>query len=320
MPPATGASSGKEMMNHLDDVVQRLDWLEELVCAVTRDLFEAKAQQSALGVSLIRLEQQVPGPGNGALVFHTPNPVDGPALPTGNYFIAPPPPGANANLTTLGLEGRTMTQSTVVTWPTHHTRSNSQSLMTPGIQCRGSIAVSGISCSAALRSTDASRCLLSIFSMTPKYGTTASSSTAGRRRGIASSSSSTRTSDHPSPRARYWHCSAGTAPLTSIATSSWPCPAMIRPYPRSTKCSSSLRGLATNFGPMLPSRSHSHWTRRSCTRGLTPGVTHRVPCRHQLPPDLALAFTANHQPRPPLKLRAQDRRRRWPPSTARRSS
>jgi hypothetical protein len=46
----------------MDNVVQRLDPLKELVCVVMEDLRDVKAQQTMLQVSLIRLEQQVPGP------------------------------------------------------------------------------------------------------------------------------------------------------------------------------------------------------------------------------------------------------------------
>jgi hypothetical protein len=42
MPPATGAGSGKETT--IDEVVLRLDRLEELVHAVTSDLRNVKAQ------------------------------------------------------------------------------------------------------------------------------------------------------------------------------------------------------------------------------------------------------------------------------------
>jgi hypothetical protein len=75
----------------LDDVILRLDRLEELLRAVTGDLRDIKAQQSALGVSLIRLEQQVRGPGDGASMLHVSNPPESLALATGNASIAPPP-------------------------------------------------------------------------------------------------------------------------------------------------------------------------------------------------------------------------------------
>jgi hypothetical protein len=60
MPPTTGSSSGKSLA--IDDVVQWLDRLEELVHAVTGNLPDVKAQQTALGVCL---KQQVPGSANG---------------------------------------------------------------------------------------------------------------------------------------------------------------------------------------------------------------------------------------------------------------
>jgi hypothetical protein len=48
MPLATGLA--------MEETVHRLDRLEELVHAVTGDLHDVKAQQTALGVSLIHLE------------------------------------------------------------------------------------------------------------------------------------------------------------------------------------------------------------------------------------------------------------------------
>jgi hypothetical protein len=59
MPPTTRSGSEKE--SSIDDVVQRFNRLEELVRTVTSDLRDVKAQQTMLGVSLIRLEQQVLG-------------------------------------------------------------------------------------------------------------------------------------------------------------------------------------------------------------------------------------------------------------------
>jgi hypothetical protein len=59
MPPTTRSGSEKE--SSINDVVQRFNRLEELVRTVTSDLHDVKAQQTMLGVSLIRLEQQVLG-------------------------------------------------------------------------------------------------------------------------------------------------------------------------------------------------------------------------------------------------------------------
>jgi hypothetical protein len=88
MPLAAGTSFGKETGNPLDDVVQRLDRLEELVRAITGDLHDIKAQQTALGVSLIHLEQHVPGASNGVSGLHmSPN---GQMPPSGNSSVAPP--------------------------------------------------------------------------------------------------------------------------------------------------------------------------------------------------------------------------------------
>jgi hypothetical protein len=50
MPPTTGSGSRKETCLAMDDVVHRLDRLEELVRAVTGDLRDVKAQQTTLGV------------------------------------------------------------------------------------------------------------------------------------------------------------------------------------------------------------------------------------------------------------------------------
>jgi hypothetical protein len=123
-----------------------------------------------------------------------PNPADAPALPkpTGNSSVALPPLRPSAtSMTTLDAGRQTATR------PTHHTRSNSQSLMASGIQCCGSTVVSGTFDSVALRSTDTSRWLPSIFSTMPKSGTTASSSTMGHHRRTTSSSLSTRALAYP---------------------------------------------------------------------------------------------------------------------------
>jgi hypothetical protein len=61
---------------------------------VTNDLRDVKAQQMALGVSLIYLKQQVQGPGDGASTHHTSDP----SLPgTGNGSVALPPPGGRSH-------------------------------------------------------------------------------------------------------------------------------------------------------------------------------------------------------------------------------
>jgi hypothetical protein len=56
MPPATGSGSMKETGLAMEEIVHRLDRLEGLVHDVTGDLRDVKAQQTALGVSLIHLE------------------------------------------------------------------------------------------------------------------------------------------------------------------------------------------------------------------------------------------------------------------------
>jgi hypothetical protein len=84
--PLTESSSEKE--SSINNVVQRLDRLEELVRAVTGDLHDVKAQQTALGVSLIHLKQQVPGSANGVSAQHTPD-----SLGTGTSFPGRAPAG-----------------------------------------------------------------------------------------------------------------------------------------------------------------------------------------------------------------------------------
>jgi hypothetical protein len=91
MPPATSAGSGKDTV--VDEVVLSLDRLEELVHVVTSDLRDIKAQQTALGVSLIRLEQQVPGSNDGASTAHVVNPQDSPPSGGGTTSIVPPHTG-----------------------------------------------------------------------------------------------------------------------------------------------------------------------------------------------------------------------------------
>jgi hypothetical protein len=88
MTPAMGTGSGKESGNPLDDVIQHLDCLEELVHVVTSDLHDVKAQQTVMGVSMIRLEQQVPKVGDSASSLHMP--PDGQMPPTSNSSMAPP--------------------------------------------------------------------------------------------------------------------------------------------------------------------------------------------------------------------------------------
>jgi hypothetical protein len=83
MPPTTGSSSGKSLA--IDDVVQWLDCLEELVHAVTGDLPDVKAQQTALGVCL---KQQVQGSANGTSTQLTPDPS---GTGTGTGSVAPIP-------------------------------------------------------------------------------------------------------------------------------------------------------------------------------------------------------------------------------------
>jgi hypothetical protein len=93
MPPPADTSFGKKAGNALDDVVQRLNRLEELVRAVTGDLRDVKAQQTVLDVSLIRLEQQVPRAGDGTSGLHVS--PDDQTSPTGNSLVAPPPAGGH---------------------------------------------------------------------------------------------------------------------------------------------------------------------------------------------------------------------------------
>jgi hypothetical protein len=88
MPPATDVGSGKETTT--DEVVLRLDCLEELVRTVTNDLHDIKAQQTALGVSLICLEQQVPGPSECASAAHAANQPDSQLSGVGNASVVPP--------------------------------------------------------------------------------------------------------------------------------------------------------------------------------------------------------------------------------------
>jgi hypothetical protein len=91
MPPATDAGSGKDTA--VDEVVLCLDHLEELVHVVNRDLRDVKAQQTALRVSLIRLEQQVSGPGEGALAVHAAKSHDSSPSGMGHASVTPLPPG-----------------------------------------------------------------------------------------------------------------------------------------------------------------------------------------------------------------------------------
>jgi hypothetical protein len=88
MTLAMGTGSGKESGNPLDDVIQHLDCLEELVHIVTSDLHDVKAQQTVMGVSMIRLEQQVPKVGDSTSSLHMP--PDGQMPPTSNSSMAPP--------------------------------------------------------------------------------------------------------------------------------------------------------------------------------------------------------------------------------------
>jgi hypothetical protein len=62
---------------------------------MTGDLQDVKAQQTALGISLIRLKQQVPGPDDGVLALHTLNPLESPHLASRNASVAPPPLGGH---------------------------------------------------------------------------------------------------------------------------------------------------------------------------------------------------------------------------------
>jgi hypothetical protein len=87
MPPVTGVGSAKETA--VDEVVLRLDRLEELVHAMTSDLRNVKAQQTALELSLIRLEQQVSGPGEGTSAVHAVNPQDSHPSSAGNMSVMP---------------------------------------------------------------------------------------------------------------------------------------------------------------------------------------------------------------------------------------
>jgi hypothetical protein len=68
MPPIANTSSRKIAGNPQDDDIQCLDRLEELVHAVTGLPRDVKAKQTTLGVSLIHLEQQVLGAGNGQFI------------------------------------------------------------------------------------------------------------------------------------------------------------------------------------------------------------------------------------------------------------
>jgi hypothetical protein len=76
------------------------------------DLHDVKAQQTALGVPLIRLEQQVPGPGYDAPTLHAANPPKSPLPVTGNVSIVLLPLGADHRIMP-DAEGRTATGSTM---------------------------------------------------------------------------------------------------------------------------------------------------------------------------------------------------------------
>jgi hypothetical protein len=96
MPPATSMGSGKETA--VNEIVLHLDRLEELVHAMTSDLRDVKAQQIALGVSLIRLEQQVSDPGKGTSAAHVANPQDSQLSGAGNVSVAPPNSGGRRRM------------------------------------------------------------------------------------------------------------------------------------------------------------------------------------------------------------------------------
>jgi hypothetical protein len=194
MPPATDAGSVKDAM--VDEVVLCFDRLEELVPAVTSDLHDVKAQQTALRVSLIRLEQQASGPGDGASTAHAANSHDSP--PSARAMRLSCHHSREAVRTPIVADHQTATSSTPVRGtPPLRTRSNSPNLMALVTQCHGLTAVSATSGSAVLRRTSACRWPPSISSTTPRFGTIALNSTGVTRHGHGSSSSSTRALGHP---------------------------------------------------------------------------------------------------------------------------
>jgi hypothetical protein len=193
MPPATDTGSVKDAM--VDEVVLCFDRLEELVPAVTSDLHDVKAQQTALRVSLIRLEQQASGPGDGASTAHVTNSHDSPPLARAMRLSCHH--SQEAVRTPIAADHQAATSSTSVRGTPLRTRSNSPNLMALVAQCHGLTAVSATSGSAVLRRTSACRWPPSISSMTPRFGTIASNSTGVTHHGHGSSSSSTRALGHP---------------------------------------------------------------------------------------------------------------------------
>jgi hypothetical protein len=71
MPSAAGSGSGKETAASLSDLAVWLDWLEEIMCALTAKVGYVDQQQQAFSIALVRLEQgrTAPDANNQTIVF-----------------------------------------------------------------------------------------------------------------------------------------------------------------------------------------------------------------------------------------------------------